>query len=72
MEALHSLHIWALTVAQPVQSVHITIAQNADARAVLTASTRLQGKFHSHTMTIQTEGYSEDRKDCQARQEFSH
>ncbi|XP_012606308.2 proton-coupled zinc antiporter SLC30A2 [Microcebus murinus] len=69
VEALHSLHIWALTVAQPVLSVHIAIAQNADAQAVLkTASTLLQGRFHFHTMTIQIEDYSEDMKDCQACQ----
>ncbi|XP_037684032.1 zinc transporter 2 [Choloepus didactylus] len=66
VEALHSLHIWALTVTQPVLSVHIAIAQNADAQAVLkAASARLQGKFHFHTMTIQIEDYSEDMKDCQ-------
>ncbi|XP_069333585.1 proton-coupled zinc antiporter SLC30A2 isoform X1 [Eulemur rufifrons] len=69
VEALHSLHIWALTVAQPVLSVHIAIAQNADAQAVLkAASTLLQGRFHFHTMTIQIEDYSEDMKDCQACQ----
>ncbi|XP_006862334.1 PREDICTED: zinc transporter 2 isoform X2 [Chrysochloris asiatica] len=66
VEALHSLHIWALTVTQPVLSVHIAIAQNSDAQAVLkAASARLQGKFHFHTMTIQIEDYSEDMKDCQ-------
>ncbi|KAM8792010.1 proton-coupled zinc antiporter SLC30A2 [Rhynchonycteris naso] len=69
VEALHSLHIWALTVAQPVLSVHIAIAQNTDAQAVLkAASARLQGKFHFHTVTIQIEHYSEDMKDCQACQ----
>ncbi|XP_005394896.1 PREDICTED: zinc transporter 2 [Chinchilla lanigera] len=69
VEALHSLHIWALTMAHPVLSVHIAIAQNADAQAVLkVASTRLQGTFHFHTMTIQIENYSEDMKDCQACQ----
>uniref|UniRef100_A0A2I3RV42 Solute carrier family 30 member 2 n=1 Tax=Pan troglodytes TaxID=9598 RepID=A0A2I3RV42_PANTR len=69
VEALHSLHIWALTVAQPVLSVHIAIDQNTDAQAVLkTASSRLQGKFHFHTVTIQIEDYSEDMKDCQACQ----
>uniref|UniRef100_A0A2K5LER0 Solute carrier family 30 member 2 n=1 Tax=Cercocebus atys TaxID=9531 RepID=A0A2K5LER0_CERAT len=69
VEALHSLHIWALTVAQPVLSVHIAIAQNTDAQAVLkTASSRLQGRFHFHTVTIQIEDYSEDMKDCQACQ----
>ncbi|XP_032615280.1 proton-coupled zinc antiporter SLC30A2 isoform X2 [Hylobates moloch] len=69
VEALHSLHIWALTVAQPVLSVHIAIAQNTDAQAVLkTASSRLQGKFHFHTVTIQIEAYSEDMRDCRACQ----
>lgn len=69
VEALHSLHIWALTVTQPVLSVHIAVAQNTDAQAVLkAASARLQGKFNFHTMTIQIEDYSEDMKDCQACQ----
>ncbi|XP_021056455.1 zinc transporter 2 isoform X1 [Mus pahari] len=69
VEALHSLHIWALTVAQPVLSVHIAIAQNADAQAVLkVARDRLQGKFNFHTMTIQIEKYSEDMKNCLACQ----
>lgn len=27
VEALHSLHIWALTVTQPVLSVHIAIGE---------------------------------------------
>ena len=66
VEALHSLHIWVLTVAQSVLSVHTTITQKADAQAVLkAASTRLQGKFHFHTITIQIEDNSEDMKDCQ-------
>ncbi|XP_054573569.1 proton-coupled zinc antiporter SLC30A2-like [Eptesicus fuscus] len=69
VEALHSLHIWALTVTQPVLSVHIATAQNTDAQAVLkAASARLQGKFDFHTMTIQIEDYSEDMKDCRACQ----
>ncbi|KAI4574502.1 hypothetical protein MJT46_003781 [Ovis ammon polii x Ovis aries] len=67
VEALHSLHIWALTVAQPILSVHIAIAENADAQAVLkAASDHLQGMFHFHTTTIQIEDYSEDMKDCQS------
>ncbi|CAO2589465.1 Zinc transporter 2 [Lemmus lemmus] len=66
VEALHNLHIWALTVAQPVLSVHIAIAQNADAQAVLkVARDRLQGRFNFHIMTIQIESYSEEMKDCQ-------
>ncbi|XP_033696509.1 proton-coupled zinc antiporter SLC30A2 [Delphinus delphis] len=69
VEALHSLHIWALTVAQPILSVHVAIAGNADAQAVLKAArTCLQGRFHFHTVTIQIEDYSEDMKDCQSCQ----
>ncbi|XP_077006876.1 proton-coupled zinc antiporter SLC30A2 isoform X2 [Tamandua tetradactyla] len=32
VEALHSLHIWALTVTQPVLSVHIAIGEDTDAQ----------------------------------------
>uniref|UniRef100_A0A8D0B292 Proton-coupled zinc antiporter SLC30A2 n=1 Tax=Salvator merianae TaxID=96440 RepID=A0A8D0B292_SALMN len=66
VKALHSLHIWALTVSQPVLSVHIAINKDADAQAVLQeASCRLQKAFNFHTTTIQIENYSEDMKDCQ-------
>uniref|UniRef100_A0A6J0UFJ6 Proton-coupled zinc antiporter SLC30A2 isoform X1 n=2 Tax=Pogona vitticeps TaxID=103695 RepID=A0A6J0UFJ6_9SAUR len=65
VKALHSLHIWALTVSQPVLSVHIAINKDADAQAVLKeASSRLQAAFSFHTTTIQIENYSEDMKDC--------
>lgn len=33
VEALHSLHIWALTVAQPILSVHIAIGEWWSTRA---------------------------------------
>ncbi|KAM4701725.1 proton-coupled zinc antiporter SLC30A2 [Discoglossus pictus] len=66
VKALHSLHIWALTVSQPVLSVHIAVNEDADAQLVLKeASSLLQNKFHFHTTTIQVENYSEDMKDCQ-------
>uniref|UniRef100_A0A8V5GMN7 Solute carrier family 30 member 2 n=1 Tax=Melopsittacus undulatus TaxID=13146 RepID=A0A8V5GMN7_MELUD len=62
VEAVHSLHIWALTAAQPLLSVHIAIS---DAQEVLEeASSRLQGTFHFHTTTIQVENYSEEMQDC--------
>ncbi|KAH0631194.1 hypothetical protein JD844_005406, partial [Phrynosoma platyrhinos] len=65
VKALHSLHIWALTVSQPVLSVHIAINADADAQTVLKeASSRLQRAFNFHTTTIQIENYSEDMKDC--------
>ncbi|XP_069478904.1 proton-coupled zinc antiporter SLC30A2 [Ambystoma mexicanum] len=65
VKALHSLHIWALTVSQPVLSVHIAITENADAQVLLKeASSQLQGKFNFHTTTIQIENYSDDMMDC--------
>ncbi|KAG9493160.1 hypothetical protein GDO78_001200 [Eleutherodactylus coqui] len=70
VKALHSLHIWALTVSQPVLSVHIAINEDADSQMVLKeASSRLQNKFHFHTTTIQIENYSEDMRDCQECQD---
>ncbi|KAE8623822.1 hypothetical protein XENTR_v10005747 [Xenopus tropicalis] len=72
VKALHSLHIWALTVTQPVLSVHIAINENADSQKVLKeASSQLQNKFHFHTTTIQIENYSDDMKDCQECQDPS-
>ncbi|XP_073398672.1 proton-coupled zinc antiporter SLC30A2 [Dendrobates tinctorius] len=70
VKALHSLHIWALTVSQPVLSVHIAINEDADAQMVLKeASLHLQSKFNFHTTTIQIEDYSEDMRDCQECQD---
>ncbi|KAM8977285.1 proton-coupled zinc antiporter SLC30A2 [Pelodytes ibericus] len=72
VKALHSLHIWALTVSQPVLSVHIAINENADSQIVLKeASSQLQNKFSFHTTTIQIENYSEDMRDCQECQDPS-
>ncbi|XP_064028844.1 proton-coupled zinc antiporter SLC30A2 isoform X3 [Pogoniulus pusillus] len=65
VEAVHSLHIWALTAAQPLLSVHIAINADANAQEVLEeASSRLQGTFHFHTTTIQVESFSEEMRDC--------
>uniref|UniRef100_A0A8C2YEB2 Solute carrier family 30 member 2 n=1 Tax=Coturnix japonica TaxID=93934 RepID=A0A8C2YEB2_COTJA len=65
VEAVHSLHIWALTASQPLLSVHIAINADADSQEVLEeASSRLQRAFRFHTTTIQIESYSEDMRDC--------
>uniref|UniRef100_A0A672TXI9 Solute carrier family 30 member 2 n=1 Tax=Strigops habroptila TaxID=2489341 RepID=A0A672TXI9_STRHB len=65
VEAVHSLHIWSLTAAQPLLSVHVAIRAGASAQEVLEeASSRLQGTFHFHTTTIQVENYSEEMQDC--------
>ncbi|MBN3301933.1 ZNT2 protein, partial [Amia calva] len=65
VRALHSLHIWALTINQPVLSVHIAIKEGAEGQQVLKEANRvLQDTFDFHTTTIQIENYSEDMQDC--------
>ncbi|XP_072774034.1 proton-coupled zinc antiporter SLC30A2 isoform X2 [Taeniopygia guttata] len=65
VEAVHSLHIWALTAAQPLLSVHIAINAAASAQEVLDeASSRLQSTFRFHSTTIQVESYSEEMRHC--------
>uniref|UniRef100_A0A4W3JIR8 Probable proton-coupled zinc antiporter SLC30A3 n=1 Tax=Callorhinchus milii TaxID=7868 RepID=A0A4W3JIR8_CALMI len=61
VKAMHSLHLWSLTLSQSVLSVHIAI----DAQTVLKEATdSLQSKFTFHTTTIQVEKYSDDMLDC--------
>ncbi|XP_043915996.1 zinc transporter 2-like isoform X2 [Protopterus annectens] len=65
VKAMHGLHIWALTMNQPVLSVHVTIDQDADAQVVLKeASSLLQRQFDFHTTTIQIEIYSDGIVKC--------
>ncbi|XP_078069861.1 zinc transporter 2 [Mustelus asterias] len=65
VKAMHSLQLWALTLNQPVLSVHIAIEENADAQTVLKETTEiLRSKFTFHTTTIQVEKFSEDMLDC--------
>ncbi|XP_041068964.1 zinc transporter 2-like isoform X2 [Carcharodon carcharias] len=70
VKAMHSLHIWALTINQPVLSVHIAINDNASAQDILAeANHRLQNKFDFHSITIQIENYSADMINCKECQE---
>ncbi|XP_036372097.1 zinc transporter 2-like [Megalops cyprinoides] len=65
VRSLHSLHIWALSVNQPVLSVHIAIKDGVDGQAVMKEASRvLQEQFDFHTITIQIEDYSEDMQNC--------
>ncbi|XP_004850685.2 zinc transporter 2 isoform X4 [Heterocephalus glaber] len=50
VEALHSLHIWALTVAQPVLSVHIAIGANARPERRRDLPTGLSGRSWRSTV----------------------
>ncbi|XP_067863152.1 proton-coupled zinc antiporter SLC30A2-like [Heptranchias perlo] len=70
VKAMHSLHIWALTVNQPVLSVHIVINDDANAQVILAeANQMLQSKFDIYSTTIQIENYSRDMVECRECQE---
>ncbi|NP_001038485.1 zinc transporter 2 [Danio rerio] len=61
VKAMHSLHLWALTLSQSLLSVHIAI----DPQSVLKEATELlQTKFGFYSTTIQVEPYSEDMIHC--------
>ncbi|KAK3522555.1 hypothetical protein QTP86_023292 [Hemibagrus guttatus] len=65
VKALHSLHLWALTVGQTLVSVHVAIEENTDPQSVLKEATELlQTKFGFYSTTIQVEPYSEDMAYC--------
>ncbi|CAN0266965.1 unnamed protein product [Lampetra planeri] len=62
---LHSLHLWALTMNQPVLSVHIAIEESVDPHLVLSEATiALHKKFGFYTTTIQVERYMDEMKNC--------
>ncbi|KAG9282560.1 zinc transporter 2 [Astyanax mexicanus] len=65
VKAIHSLHLWALTVGQSLVSVHVAIEENADHQSVLKEATELlQTKFGFYSTTIQIEPYCEDMAYC--------
>ncbi|XP_056125168.1 zinc transporter 2 [Rhinichthys klamathensis goyatoka] len=65
VKAMHSLHLWALTIGQSLLSVHIAIEENADPQSVLKEATELlQTKFGFYSTTIQVEPYCEDMIHC--------
>ncbi len=55
--ALHDLHVWGLTSDESSLSVHVVLAQGADAQAVrLAMSELLKARFRIEHTTIQIEG----------------
>ncbi|XP_051511791.1 zinc transporter 2-like [Myxocyprinus asiaticus] len=65
VKAMHSLHLWALTLGQSLLSVHIAIDEDADPQCVLKEATELlQTKFGFYSTTIQVEPYCEDMIYC--------
>ncbi|XP_059510309.1 proton-coupled zinc antiporter SLC30A2-like isoform X3 [Stegostoma tigrinum] len=70
VKTMHSLHIWALTINQPLLSVHIAIDEDANAQEILAKANHvLQSKFDFHSITIQIENYSDDMVNCRECQE---
>ncbi|XP_059810703.1 proton-coupled zinc antiporter SLC30A2-like isoform X1 [Hypanus sabinus] len=70
VKAVHSLHIWALTMNQLVLSVHIATNEEANAQVILAEANQvLQSKFDFHSITIQIESYSDDMINCRECQE---
>lgn len=60
VDNIHDLHVWALTSDAPSLSVHLVIADTADANTIRkAASEQLAADFHINHVTIQTE-----RADC--------
>ncbi|XP_041105223.1 zinc transporter 2 [Polyodon spathula] len=65
VKAMHSLHLWALTLSHTMLSVHIAIEEDADTQTVLKEATELlQSKFGFYSTTIQVENYCEDMSHC--------
>lgn len=56
IQSIHHVHVWALTDAQPVITLHIVIKQNADPSSILVAANQaLTQKFDGAHTTIQIE-----------------
>uniref|UniRef100_H3AAV5 Probable proton-coupled zinc antiporter SLC30A3 n=2 Tax=Latimeria chalumnae TaxID=7897 RepID=H3AAV5_LATCH len=65
VKAVHSLHLWALTLSQTLLTVHIAIDENTDGQSVLKGATEvLRSKFGFSSTTIQVETYCEDMACC--------
>ncbi|NWR80825.1 ZNT3 protein, partial [Centropus unirufus] len=57
----HELHVWALTLGQPVVSAHVAIDAGADPESVLgEATARLRARFGVTCCTLQVERHREE------------
>ncbi|XP_073714448.1 uncharacterized protein slc30a8 [Misgurnus anguillicaudatus] len=65
VKAIHSLHIWALTMNQAVLSAHVAIDDTAEPQDVLREITQDAFNTYSfHSVTIQLEKQTDQRPDC--------
>nr|WP_147128803.1 cation diffusion facilitator family transporter [Nocardia ninae] len=59
VQQVHDLHVWTLTSGMEVASAHLTIAEDANPSAVLTAGQRLLAdSYNLHHATLQVESAS--------------
>ncbi|XP_055490566.1 proton-coupled zinc antiporter SLC30A8-like isoform X1 [Leucoraja erinacea] len=65
VKALHSLHLWALSMNQVVLTVHVDTVDTVDPQQVLKELTLLVYKtFNVHSATIQVEQHLDQEPDC--------
>ncbi|NXY51961.1 ZNT3 protein, partial [Ceuthmochares aereus] len=61
VQGTHDLHLWALTLGQPVVSAHVAIDASADPDSVLREATaQLWARFGVTCCTLQVERYQEE------------
>ncbi|XP_069771493.1 proton-coupled zinc antiporter SLC30A8-like [Narcine bancroftii] len=65
VKAMHSLHLWALSMNQIVLSVHVITVDTVDAQQVLQEITLMAyNTFNIHSATIQVEQHLDQDPDC--------
>ncbi|XP_071387811.1 proton-coupled zinc antiporter SLC30A8 [Centroberyx affinis] len=65
VQAVHNLHIWALTVNQAVLSAHVAIDESVDAQSVLREMTQACfSSYNFHSITIQMERQADLKPGC--------
>uniref|UniRef100_UPI003AABC35E proton-coupled zinc antiporter SLC30A8-like n=1 Tax=Centroberyx gerrardi TaxID=166262 RepID=UPI003AABC35E len=65
VQAVHNLHIWALTMNQAVLSAHVAIDESVDAQSVLREMTQACfSSYNFHSVTIQMERQADLKPGC--------
>ncbi|XP_047239056.1 zinc transporter 2 isoform X2 [Girardinichthys multiradiatus] len=65
VKAVHNLHIWVLTMNQPVLSAHIAIDDSVDAQTVLREMTQACfSSYNFHSVTFQMERQADLKPGC--------
>ncbi|XP_076013516.1 proton-coupled zinc antiporter SLC30A2-like [Genypterus blacodes] len=65
IQAVHSLHVWSLSMTHSLLSAHVDAEEDADAQIILMkATTLLQSEFGFSSITIQVERHSVDKQHC--------